>query len=102
MKTKSDQDHLSRLLTKLENRGLNQVHAAMAENLIRFSIRGPLEYTKEKKTALLTRIARYSPALVADVKALVENAGGGKIVHKKLPGNRALFYIYSLNSSNDT
>jgi hypothetical protein len=76
MKTKSDQDHLSRLLTRLENRGLNQVHAAMRENLIRFSIRGPLPYTKDKKTALLARISRYSPALVSDVKALMENAGG--------------------------
>jgi hypothetical protein len=48
----------------------------MRENLIRFSIRGPLPYTKDKKTALLARISRYSPALVSDVKALMENAGG--------------------------
>jgi len=56
--------------------GLNTIHAIMVENLIRFSIRGPLPYTKDKKTQLLARIARYSPALVSDVKALVENAGG--------------------------
>ena len=67
--------HLSQLFAELQTAGLNQVHAAMAQNIIENRIRGDLPYTARHLEDIITKIQRTSPELVDRVKKVFKNAG---------------------------
>ena len=67
--------NLDQQFAYLQTEGLNQVHAAMAKNMILYRIRGELPYTATNLEDILTKIQRTSPGLVYRVKKIFKNAG---------------------------
>lgn len=75
MKKRYAQTHLQQVFADLERQGLNEVHAAMAHNIIEYRIRGPLEYETTHKTDVLQRISMHTPHLVGAVELIFKNVG---------------------------
>lgn len=67
--------HLDQQFAELQTAGLNQVHAAMAKNIIINRIRGDLPYTARHFEDIIKKIQRTSPELVDRVKRIFKNAG---------------------------
>lgn len=67
--------HLDQQFVYLQTAGLNQVHAAMAKNMILYRIRGELPYTATYLEDILTKIQMTSPELIDEVKLIFKNAG---------------------------
>lgn len=67
--------HIDQVFADLQTAGLNQVHAAMAQNIIDYRIRGPLPYEDHYKVDLLNRITISSPEMAARVERVFKNVG---------------------------
>ena len=75
MKPRYAQDHIDQTFAKLENEGLSPTHSAMAQNIIRFRVRGNLPYLPSHKTEILQRIRLATPGMVEKVERVFKNAG---------------------------
>ena len=67
--------HIDQVFAELQTAGLNPVHAAMAQNIIEYRIRGPLTYSARHIEYIITKIQMTSPDLVDRVKRIFKNAG---------------------------
>lgn len=67
--------HLDQQFAELQTAGLNQVHAAMAKNIIQYRIRGELPYTATHLEDIITKIQMTSPEVIDRVKRIFKNAG---------------------------
>jgi hypothetical protein len=72
---KHPRTHTDQVFAELQTAGLNPVHAAMAQNIIDYRIRGPLPYEDHYKTELLNRITISSPDMAARVEMVFRNVG---------------------------
>ena len=69
------QSHIDKQFAELQTDGLNQVHAAMAKNIILNRIRGDMPYTARHLEEILAKIQKTSPDMVDQVKRIFKNAG---------------------------
>lgn len=67
--------HLDQQFAELQTAGLNQVHAAMAKNIIINRIRGDMPFTALHFEDIISKIQITSPQLVDRVKLIFKNAG---------------------------
>lgn len=75
MKKRSIRTHIDDVFAALETNGLNQVHSAMAQNIIEFRVRGEMPYHNYHKDDLLERIRQVTPGMVEQVNRVFKNLG---------------------------